>query len=299
MTIDQLRAAFAIPGQLDFVAGEGGIVFAEITTAHATARISTYAGQVLSFKPNNSEQDVLFVSKQAFYTEGKAIKGGVPVCWPWFGPDHKDLGRPGHGYVRNRQWQVTDSEALGNGGVRLVLSPDLTDVDETLRDDKLSLSIQIDVGQSLEIRLITVNEDDHEVALSQALHTYFKVADISQAQVLRLAGCSYVDKMDGGAIKQQAGDVVITEEVDRIYNNVPPELIIEDDVLGRSIVIRSIGSNSAVVWNPWEKTASNMADLGDDEYQAMLCVETANAGADVIMLAPGQEHVLAVNMHIE
>lgn len=299
MSVEQLNADFGILGQLEFVVDNGGLVFADMKAGQASARVSTYAGQVLSYKPSDTDRDVLFLSEKAYYADGKAIKGGVPVCWPWFGPDPLDEGRPGHGYVRNRQWQVTDSEALGDGGVRLLMSPIVDDSEEVVGGNRLGLSIQIDLGRALDIRLVSSNLGDEPVIITQALHTYFSIGDINNTGVHGLEGTSYIDKMDNGAEKPQDAEVVVQGEVDRIYTHVPHELVIDDEEHNRRIHIRSMGSDSAVVWNPWKATAQGMADLGDKDYKRMICVETCNAGPDIVKLAPGEEHTLAANISIE
>jgi glucose-6-phosphate 1-epimerase len=298
MNFDQL-CEYELENELQFVDIEHGFTYIEINNAKAHATISTYSGQVLSYRPKTQKDDLLFVSDKAYYEEGKAIKGGVPICWPWFGADPDDLGRPAHGFVRNRQWEVTGSESLANGATKVVMA--IADSNET-RDiwpHPFKLSIEITVGDSLKVALLTHNTGDESITISQALHTYFYIGDISKVQVLGLNGIHYLDKVDGFAEKTQSGPVAINGEVDRIYKGVSGELVIDDESLGRRIRIASRGCSTAVVWNPWREIASSMGDLDDDDYKKMICVETANAGPETVEIAAGSEYSLEAEYTIE
>jgi glucose-6-phosphate 1-epimerase len=298
MNFDQL-CEYEIENELQFVDIEHGFTYIEINNAKAHATISTYSGQVLSYRPKSQKHDLLFVSDKAYYEDGKAIKGGIPVCWPWFGADPDDMGRPAHGFVRNRQWEVTGSESLANGSTRVVMG--MVDSDET-RDiwpHPFKLSIEITVGDTLKLALITHNTGDHSITISQALHTYFYVGDIGKVQVLGLDGVHYLDKVDEFAEKTQSGPVTINGEVDRIYKGVTGELVIDDESLGRKIRIVSRGCSTAVVWNPWKEIAASMGDLNDDDYRNMICVETANAGPETVEIAAGSEYRLEAEYTIE
>ena len=290
---------FEIENELWFVEIEHGFTYIEINNSKAHATISTYSGQVLSYRPKGQQHDLLFVSDKAYYEDGKAIKGGIPVCWPWFGPDPDDQGRPAHGFVRNRQWGVTASESLADGSTRVVLS--LVDTDETrgIWPHPFKLDIEITVGDSLTVALVTHNTGDGSITVSQALHSYFQVGDISKVRVLGLEGTDYLDKVDGAARKTQAGPVTIEGEVDRIYTGVTGTQVIDDESLGRKIHITSRGCSTAVVWNPWSKIAASMGDLGDDDYRKMICVETANAGPETVEIAAGGEYRLEAEYTIE
>jgi glucose-6-phosphate 1-epimerase len=298
MNFDQL-CDYEIENELQFVDVEHGFTYIEINNARAHATISTYSGQVLSYRPKSQKDDLLFVSDKAYYAEGKAIKGGIPVCWPWFGPDPDDLGRPAHGFVRNRQWEVKATESLADGSTRVVLG--MADSDDTreIWPHPFDLSIEITVGDSLRVALVTRNTGDAAITISQALHTYFNVGDIARVQVVGLDGTEYLDKLDHFAKKTQSGPVVIDAEVDRIYTGVSGDLVIDDSSLARRIRIGSSGCSTAVVWNPWIDIARSMGDQGDDDYQHMLCVETANAGPETIEIAAGDEYRLQAEYTIE
>ena len=299
MNTEQLNTEYAIPGQLKFIQGAGGLPFIEVTTANSSALISVYAGQVLSFRPAGEMDDLMFLSEKAYYQTGKAIKGGAPVCWPWFGADPQGLGRPAHGFVRNRMWNVVATEITVSGAIRVILG--LEDTPETIEiwPQSFTLMLEITVGKSLNLELVTRNTGAQLFPVTQAFHTYFKVGDISQVSVSGLEDTDYIDKVDNSALKKQIGPVVINEEVDRIYLGVRDELVINDIALKRRIRIRSGGSKTAVVWNPWAKISAEMADLQDNDYRNLLCVETTNAATDVVEVSPGRESRLVANYSIE
>lgn len=298
MNIEQLNKVHAIAGQLKFIEGSGGLPMIQVNTAKASALISIHAGQVLSFKPAGESEDLLFLSDKAYYQLGKAIKGGAPICWPWFGPDPEGQGRPGHGFVRNRPWNVMDTEVTSEGDIKVTLG--LIDTPETraIWPYAFVLTQEILIGDALNLALITRNMGSETFSITQAFHTYFKVGDISKASVLGLEGCQYIDKVDNSEQKQQSGAVTIASEVDRIYLGVSNTMIIDDAALGRCIQIVSQGNKTAVVWNPWEKIAAEMADLEDTDYQRLLCVETTNAADDVVEVAPNSECRLVANYSV-
>ncbi len=293
MIAERLDSQFRIGDRLRITEAKAGFPMVAINTPLARAVISVYAGQVLSYQPHDQEADLLFLSDGAYYQPGKAIKGGVPVCWPWFGPDPDGRGRPGHGFVRNRPWTLRDVAEEQGGAITVRLG--LVDTAETreIWDHAFDLELDVRVGTTLDMALVTRNRGGSPFSLSQGLHTYFRVGDINRVTVTGLAGHRFIDKMDGGLEKTQDGAVTIAGEVDRIYTGVVGPLAIEDRGLGRKIAISTAGSASAVIWNPWQATAKSMADLGDEDYRTLLCVETTNAGPDVVSVPADGEHRLS------
>ena len=291
-TLDQLNQDYALASQLQFAAGKGDFPMIEINNRFAQATISVYGGQLLSFQPVGEAKDVLFLSPNAYYAPGKAIKGGAPVCWPWFGPDPEGKGRPQHGFARNRPWEVQSTETLGDGSTKVVLG--FSDDEETraLWDHAFKLAIAITIGKAATLELVTRNTGNQPFSITQALHTYFTVGDISKVKVVGFDGKQYIDKVDGGVEKSQSGAIEIDQEVDRIYKDVPPTSVIEDAALGRRIKVDSEGSKTAVVWNPWVDISEKSGDLEDDSYKTMVCVETVNAANEVIEVAAGGEYKL-------
>ena len=298
MNIQQLNANYGIADKVKFVEGKGGFPVVEINNEHARSTISLYAGQVLSFKPAN-QPEVMFLSSQAYYQEGKAIKGGAPICWPWFGPDPEDKGRSSHGFARNSLWQMRDVVSTQDGATKLTMG--LVDTPETRKvwDYSFDLAIAITVGSSLTIELITHNTGQQPFTITQALHSYFHIGDLSNVAVLGLANKTYIDKVDEGKEKTQAGSVTFTEECDRIYLDVPSTLTIEDSSLKRKIEITATNSKTAIVWNPGADISAKMADLGDKDYLNFVCVETANAANETVEVAAGEQYKMTARYAIK
>jgi glucose-6-phosphate 1-epimerase len=301
MDIEALNAGLGIEGVLRFTEGRGGLAMIEIANEHATALISPYAGQVLAYRPVGAGEDLLFVSDRAHFAEGKAIKGGIPICWPWFGPDPDGRGRPAHGFVRAWPWTVLATEALADGSTRVQMG--IADDKDTraIWPQYFNLLVEIQVGAALSVALVTRNAGDRPFRITQGLHTYFKVGDSSQVRVEGLDGRHYIDKAAGAgdAVIHQEGAVVFEGEVNRIYEDVPPMLTIVDPSLGRRIRIDSEHSHTAVVWNPWTETARAMDDLDDEDYRRFICVETVNTASEVIEIPPGGTYRLAARYRIE
>ncbi|NJN72133.1 MAG: D-hexose-6-phosphate mutarotase [Limnothrix sp. RL_2_0] len=299
MDLQRLNQDYGIAGSLKFVERESGFPLIEITNSQGSGLISIYAGHVLSYRPAGATEDVIFLSSDVVFKEGKAIRGGVPICWPWFGPDPEGLGRTNHGFVRDRLWSVISTETTTSGATRVILG--LKDTAETRQiwDYSFELAIAITVGSSLTLELITRNTGDKTFTITQALHTYFQIGDISQTKVLGLDNCDYIDKVDGGKQKNQLGEVAIASEVDRVYLAVPNTLTIEDPALSRRINIHSKNSKTAIIWNPWIEKAANMGDLGDTDYKTMICVETANAADDAVKISPQSEYNLTAIYTLE
>ncbi|NJN31787.1 MAG: D-hexose-6-phosphate mutarotase [Synechococcales cyanobacterium RM1_1_8] len=297
MTIEQLNSDYGLSQQLTFGEGPGGFPLVEVNNGLAKATISLYGGQILAFQPA-AAAPVLFLSPCAYYAPGKAIKGGAPVCWPWFGPDPEGKGRPAHGFVRNRLWRVIRTETLTSGETQVVLG--LNDSEETraIWNHGFELAIAFTIGTRLQIELTTRNTGDTAFTITQALHTYFAIGDIGQVGIQGLDGTQYLDKVDSGAEKAQTGTLDIAQEVDRIYLDVPPSLVIDDAALGRCIKIDSVGSKTAVVWNPWAAISASSGDLEDGAYQQFVCVETVNAANEVVEVAAGADYKLGATYSI-
>jgi glucose-6-phosphate 1-epimerase len=299
--IDAVNAEYGIDGTLRLREGRGGLTMIEVQNDWAAALISPYAGQILAYRPADTTADLLFVSRRAFFAEGRGIKGGIPVCWPWFGPDPEDTGRQIHGFVRSRHWSLLATATLPNGATRVTLG--IADDSETraLWPYHFNLLVEITIGATLGLELIARNAGDRSFRITQGLHAYFNVGDATRARVLGLEGCRYIDKSAGAKdrILVQEGPVTVAAEVNRIYEQVPPQLAIEDPALGRRIRIASRHSATCVVWNPWVETAKAMVDLDDEDYRVMLCVETVNTASEVIEVPGGGEARLAADYGIE
>jgi glucose-6-phosphate 1-epimerase len=288
-TLDTLNATFSLPGSLHFSEDLPGLPVAEIHTTLASARVALHGAQVLAWQPSG-HFPVIWVSKPALYEAGKPVRGGVPICWPWFGARE---GLPAHGFVRTRLWQVRESSQNSAGEVLLRFGICDDASTRALWDHGFDLELQVSVGSSLSMTLISRNTGTTALSITQALHSYFAVADISQTQVQGLEDTPYLDKVLNFAPKQQQGAVHLSGETDRIYTHTTRDCLIKDQVSGRVIRVGKLGSSSTVVWNPGAEREKSISDMAAGEYQNMLCVETCNAGPDVVTLSPGASHSLS------
>ena len=288
-----LNQQFGIAGVLHFT-GTEGLPVIEITTPQANARIAVQGAQVLEWQPAG-QPPVLWLSKAAVYQPGKGVRGGVPVCWPWFGAG--ESGKPAHGFVRTRMWQIREvGQDEQSVFVRLAIHDD--SATRALWDYAFDLELLVTIGTTLRMELITHNAGDTAFAITDALHTYFHVGNIVRSVVQGLDQVAYLDKVTGFEQVIQDGAVTFAGETDRIYLDTDAECIIDDEHLQRQIHIAKSGSSTTVVWNPWLEKEKSFADMMSGEYQQMLCVETCNAATDVIILAPDQTHRLVAQIWV-
>lgn len=295
-------------GAFTFADGPFGPVV-ELSAVGGTAQVTIQGAQLVSWIPAG-QPEVLFMSKTTRPQPGKSLRGGTPVCWPWFGPHPADASgaapslaqsfapRPAHGFVRGAAWRVDATMASENSAtVRLVFETGRQYREDWPHEARATLAVTL--SATLTLALVTENTGASPFSLTQALHTYFAVGDIAATEVEGLDGCTYIDKVGPDEACRQSGAVTFGGEVDRIYLNPPPRISILDRLVGRRIAIRSEGSASAVVWNPWIEKSARLGDMGPDGYRRMVCVETANAASDARVLAPGESHRLAAVYSVE
>lgn len=298
MTITDLNSRHGQPG-LKFVEGAGGLTFAEIDNAGGSASICLQGAHIVTWKPKTQAEPVVWVSDLAKYGPGKSIRGGVPVCWPWFGPHATEKAFPGHGFARTVMWQVTGSETLANGDLRVKFMLMANDQTHAQFPKACRAELVATVGATLQVDLVTTNLDTETVEVGEALHTYFRIGDIGTAKVTGLENAEYVDKVDGGQRKTQSGAIAFSGEVDRVYVNTDAACVIEDLDLKRRIRIAKSGSRSTVVWTPWVEKAEKMGDFGPGKHnqggwREMVCVESGNAVDNVVSVAAGEAHTMTV-----
>jgi len=294
----KLNQKYGIGDQLIFTEGPGGFIVAEMSNPHGEATVALHGGHIMFYRPRDHEP-VLWLSSNSHYKTGKAIRGGIPVCWPWFADHPADPDKPAHGFVRAADWSVSESEKLADESTRLKLF--IVDSEETMNlwPHRFRLEMECTVSDVLRIKLISTNTDNKPFMCAGALHSYFNISSISNILIKGLEGCQYIDKVDQGRRKVQDGSVSVKSETDRIYLDTKADCIIEDSGMHRRIGISKNGSRTTVVWNPWFDKAGEMKDFGDGEYKSMVCVETANADTDVISLAPGNTHTLESIIRLE
>jgi len=296
--IPTLNQHYGIADVLSFALGKGDMPVAHISNDLGSASIALQGAHILSFQPKG-ENGLIWMSEDATFAPKKSLRGGVPVCWPWFGPHETDTSLPAHGYARTVSWKPVTSKILDDGSTYICFELDHATVDKRLQVHALTVQLHITVGSSLRLELETKNCGDTPYLLSEAMHTYFKVGDIREISINGLNGCEYLDKTDNFSRKQQQGDVAIAAETDRVYLNTGSCVRIHDLKLQRTIVIESEHSQSVIVWNPWIETAAKMGDLGQEGYLNMLCVETANAVDNTVTLPAGETHRMCCTYSLE
>ncbi len=298
MTIDNLNQRFALPGHIQFKEGPGGLAVAEIANAHAEAMIALQGAHVMTFQPRGQEP-VLWLSRFGKFAPGKSIRGGVPICWPWFGPHATEAGFPGHGFARTVMWEVKQTQALPDGASFLRFGLIETEATRAQWPHPSTVELQVTVGAELKIELVTCNTGSAPFQLGEAFHTYFQIGDVAEMEIRGLEGCTYLDKVDNFARKTQEDAVTIESEVDRVYLDTAADCLIDDRRLNRRIRIAKHNSLSTVVWNPWTEKAEKMGDFGPEGHRGMVCVESGNAVDNVVTVAPGATHSLATVIGVE
>ncbi len=271
--------------------------YLDVSNCNASVKVAQNGAQIFGFD-RVGEPPIIWISQKAVYKKGEPLRGGMPVCWPWFGAHPHDASKPRHGFARVMPWELEEFSELEKGVT--LSSFKLTHSEESLKiwPYKFELTLFVEVSKSLRVRLVTKNVDDNPFEITQALRSYFFVGDIEQVEITGLEGKEYIDFVNGEKEGVQEGPLVINSETDRIYRH-DGSCRLVDRRLGRAIVIDKNGSNSTVVWNPWEDKAKKMADFPDDGFRNMVCIEVANTQEDKVVLEPGQEYQLEKRIAVE
>lgn len=280
-------------------AGEGGLPCARVRSARAEAEIYLHGGHVTRWQPRGAEP-VLFLSRRAAYAPGKAIRGGVPLIFPWFGPRANDPRAPMHGFARSRAWRLLTSGPGPDDGVVVELGLEDDAATRALWPFAFSLRFRVMVGDTLALALEVVNTSPTPVTVETALHTYLAVGDVETVTIAGLEDTPYIDKVEGMARKRHgSGPLRLTGETDRVFLGTGARCVVADRALERRVVVDKAGSATTVVWNPWATKAAGIADLEPEDWRRMVCVETANAADDALTLAPGGRHVTSATLRLE
>jgi glucose-6-phosphate 1-epimerase len=288
----------SLPSGIELEQAESGLPLLHITNPWGTARILLQGAQLLDWIPTGNPP-VVWLSPHARFIPGKSPRGGIPICWPWFGPHASDPALPAHGAARAAEWILADATTQRDGSHRLELRLPPKKIDASFWPHHTPARLIITIGAELTIELGTRNETNETIVLGEALHTYFHVSDVRQIRVLGLEDEEFLDKVDSGQRKRQTGPIVFSGETDRVYLNTTQDCVIEDTVLRRRIHIGKDGSRSTIVWNPWTEKAKRLGDMGATGYLEMLCVESGNAADNQLTLPPGEEHWLKVRYSTE
>ena len=298
MTLTELNQRFAIGNHVQFKEITDGMIIAEVANQHAIANIALQGAHIATFQPRG-EEPVIWLSPHAKFAPGKSIRGGVPVCWPWFGPHKTDSKLPGHGFARTVPWEVFETKALPDGSTFLRFGLIESGVTRAQWPHPSTVQLEVTVGRALRVELVTHNAGGAAFELGEALHTYFQISDVAKTTIRGLDNCAYLDKVQDFARFTQQDGIVIDSEVDRVYINTAADCVIEDKGLKRAIRIAKQGSMSTVVWNPWTEKADKMGDFGEEGHRGMVCVESGNMMDNVVVLAPGEMHKLVAVYSVE
>lgn len=253
-----------------------------------------YGAHVISWAPAGFDP-VLWVSSRAKDSVGEAIRGGVPICFPWFGPGRSGDLKPAHGFARITEWKLADrirnNDDVAAATARFILTHE--DIDPQVRSAfpyPFRAAYAVSVGAELSMSLTVTNTGPTAFEFEEALHTYLSVGDSRRISIEGLGGARYFDKVTQQE-QEQAGAIAITDETDRVYYS-DDTVQVKDPTLARTITVAKEGSANTVVWNPWSEKSKAMADFADDEWQSMVCVETANVLDNAVRLDAGESHTM-------
>jgi D-hexose-6-phosphate mutarotase len=274
------------------MSSENQLPSVRLTSPDAEALVYLNGAHLAHWKPAGQEE-VLFMSKESHFAAGKAIRGGVPIIFPWFGGRSGHPESPAHGFARTMNWNVAACEQRPDGGCAMTLELLSNDATRATWPHDFSLRFTIAAGKKLTMTLTVANTGAGPFTFEEALHTYLAIGDIAKTSITGLAGVTYIDKVDGFKKKQQGPEpIVISGETDRVYLATKSPCVVTDSAWNRKITVAKENSDATVVWNPWIAKAKAMADFGDDEWPQMVCVETCNVADHAITLQPGQSHAM-------
>lgn len=297
MEIAQLTEQFAIPGVLEFERTPSGLIYAAIITPQAKASVYLQGAHLADWQPAG-EKPVIFLSRKSEFVPGKPIRGGVPIAFPWFAARHDGKTGPSHGFARIQPWTLAFA-ALAGDDLHLTFTLGSTGMSRELGFDRFRLAYQLTIGRALTMQLTVRNDAHAPLVFEEALHTYYAVEDVHETTITGLDGVTYLDKTDNFKPKVQRGAVAVTGETDRVYQNTAAACVLHDAAGKRRITVEKTGSDTTVVWNPWEQGAARLADMEPSEWHEFLCCETVNAGANAVTLASGASHTMQARVSVE
>ncbi len=290
MGIEELQSRFGITGVLRFELDEHGMERAMIKTPAAEAIVYLQGAHITHYQPAG-QKPVLFLSSKSHFAPGKAIRGGIPIIYPWFGAKQDDPKAPMHGYARTSAWQV-DFGRVNSDVVELGLTLD--------SPGHSNVRLLVQIGSQLDLELQVSSRSEGPITIEEAFHSYLAIADVRHSFVVGLGGRTFIDKTDQMQRKMEPQPLLaFKSETDRVYLNTERACDVFDLYGKRRITIAKSNSASTVVWNPWEEKSRGMFDMGAGDWQRMLCIETANAADNAITLAPGATHRMSASIRAE
>ena len=285
--IDELDEKFSIEGELGFAELEEDLVFMTVSNKYADADICLYGAHVTSFKPRNS-MEILWMSPDSSFEEGTPIRGGIPVCFPWFGPHKTDPEKPQHGFARLMYWDLLETATLPSGETMVRLQLCSSEETKTYWEYDFCAEMKIIIGTTLNVTLKVTNTSDVPFEYTCALHSYFSLSAIENLSIEGLEGTNYFNQLTGENGVQKEYFLHIQEPLTRHYLGTETPVVIEDSAFNRRIKVDKSGSRVTTVWNPGEETCAKIGDLPDDAWETFVCVEATNAFDFAVQLAPGE-----------
>jgi glucose-6-phosphate 1-epimerase len=292
----ELDRRFGVPSVATVGEGNGGLPRVQITGSKAEGEMYLHGAQVTSWKPAGYEE-VLFLSTKSRWQDGQAIRGGIPICFPWFRGKVNAPHAPAHGFVRTKTWHL-ESIVESDAGVAVSMYTDSNEHTRSWWPADFRLVHRVVFGAELTLELTCTNTGTTPLRFEQALHTYNRVADVESVRVRGLDSVHFLDNTNSNMEKTQHGDVTIAAQTDSAYLNTMDDVDLIDAPMGRRIRLRKVNSLSTVVWNPWQEGAAGLRDLGDGEWKQFLCVEASNILSVAVDLAPRQEHKMTAVLSV-
>lgn len=276
---------------------KGGHNLIEVDNAFATAKISLHGACVLSFVPKKAGAvDVLWESPTAIYDGSKPIRGGIPVCWPWFGPHPTDETLPAHGFVRDLIWQIDEIDHLDSGATEINLSCTSCPRSLAMWPYAFNLTLKVTVAETLTLDLTTSNLSKDTMTITEALHTYFNVGDVNGLEIAGVKDAMHMNKLSNAPAQRQESDITMAPPMDSVFVNQTAELVINDKLNQRKIHIAKQQAESCVVWNPGPEIVKGFKDIPHDQWQQFVCVEAGNVFDNAVSIAPGESHCLSMQL---
>lgn len=295
MNCDELDDRFGIEGEVGFAELENDLIFVTVSNKYADADICLYGAHITSFRPHRGNE-MLWMSQDSLFEEGKAIRGGIPVCFPWFGPHPTDANLPQHGFARLTYWEVNRTSSLPNGETQICLSLNSSAFSKTYWPYDFYAELIFTIGNKLSVEFQINNTSKEAFSYSSALHSYFLISSIENIAISGLEKTSYHNQLDGSDGTQEEELLNITAPTTHHYYNTQADCVIIDPVFRRRTRIAKEGSKATTVWNPGEETCARMTDMHEDAFIEFVCVETVNAFEDTIHLQPGKCHKVALTL---
>lgn len=290
---------------------QGALTLIEVENAFAYFQMTTHGASVLRFCPKTGQNtggrqgvskasmpDVLWVSERAQYHGQKPVRGGIPICWPWFGV-HEDPAMPAHGFVRNMTWQLVGSHTNDQAHTCLELKIAHSAHTLALWPYRFALSLWVEVGPELKLTLVSHNHDDKSFALTEAFHSYFQVSQAEKVFVSGLQGSECHDKLTDLPPYSAEDTLSVQPPLDRVYLQQRQPLVLHDPGYKREIHLVKTSAHSSVVWNPGPSLVKGLDDMDDQAWSEMLCVESGNVLTQGVTLQPGQTHQQSLQISVQ